>query len=42
MGLCTRGQRVQDIGAGTGVLPRNFSRYGAEFVGTDVSENQIA
>ena len=25
----------------TGVLPRNMSKYGAEFVGTDISENQI-
>ncbi len=25
----------------TGVLPRNMSKYGADFVGTDISENQI-
>ena len=41
MGLCLEGQRVLDIGTGTGVLPRNLYKYGAEFYGADVSENQI-
>ncbi|MCM1165724.1 MAG: class I SAM-dependent methyltransferase [Lachnospiraceae bacterium] len=41
-GLCVSGQRVLDIGTGTGVLPRNMYRYGAKWTGTDVSENQIA
>jgi len=41
MGLCVKGQRVLDIGTGTGVLPRNLYKYGAEFIGVDVSENQI-
>ena len=41
MGLCVKGQRVLDIGTGTGVLPRNLYKYGAEFVGLDISENQI-
>ena len=41
MGLCVKGQKVLDIGTGTGVLPRNLYKYGAEFVGTDISENQI-
>ena len=41
LGLCTRGQKVLDIGTGTGVLPRNMYRYGACFTGTDISENQI-
>lgn len=41
MGLCTKGQKVLDLGTGTGVLPRNMYRYGAEFTGTDISENQI-
>lgn len=41
-GLCVKGQRVLDIGTGTGVLPRNMYKYGAEFVGTDISGNQIA
>lgn len=40
-GLCIKGQRVLDIGTGTGVLPRNMYRYGAKWVGTDISENQI-
>ncbi len=40
-GLCVRGQRVLDLGTGTGVLPRNMVRYGAKWTGTDISENQI-
>jgi len=41
MGLCVKGQRVLDLGTGTGVLPRNLYKYGAEFIGSDISENQI-
>lgn len=41
LGLCAKGQRVLDIGTGTGVLPRNMYKYGAQFVGLDISENQI-
>lgn len=41
LGLCQNGQRVLDIGTGTGVLPRNMYKYGAEWTGTDISENQI-
>ncbi|MDR2568672.1 MAG: methyltransferase domain-containing protein [Oscillospiraceae bacterium] len=41
MGLCVKGQRILDLGTGTGVLPRNLYKYGAEFVGADISENQI-
>ncbi len=39
--LCKDGQRVLDIGTGTGVLPRNMYKYGANWIGTDISENQI-
>jgi SAM-dependent methyltransferase len=42
IGLCTKGQNVLDLGTGTGVLPRNMARFGAKFVGADISENQIA
>ncbi len=41
LGLCRDGQKVLDIGTGTGVLPRNMYRYGAKWIGTDISENQI-
>lgn len=41
-GLCVSGQRVLDLGTGTGVLPRNMYEYGAKWTGIDVSENQIA
>lgn len=40
-GLCVKGQTVLDLGTGTGVLPRNLCRYGAKFIGIDISENQI-
>jgi 2-polyprenyl-3-methyl-5-hydroxy-6-metoxy-1,4-benzoquinol methylase len=42
IGLCTSGQRVLDVGTGTGVIPRNMYKYGAVFTGADISENQIA
>ena len=42
LGLCVKGQRVLDLGTGTGVLPRNMAVYGASFVGADPSEPQIA
>lgn len=40
-GLCTKGQRVLDIGTGTGVIPRNMYHYEAKWTGTDISDNQI-
>lgn len=39
--LCRDGQKVLDIGTGTGVLPRNMYKYGAKWVGTDISATQI-
>lgn len=41
LGLCKEGQKVLDIGTGTGVLPRNLYSHGADFTGIDISENQI-
>lgn len=38
---CINGQSVLDVGTGTGVLPRNMYRYGAKWIGTDISANQI-
>lgn len=40
-GLCIKGQRVLDLGTGTGVLPRNLYSYGASWTGIDISEEQI-
>lgn len=40
-GLCVNGQKVLDLGTGTGVLPRNMYRYGAVWTGTDISPEQI-
>lgn len=39
--LCIKGQKVVDLGTGTGVLPRNMYQYGADWIGVDISENQI-
>ena len=41
LGLCRDGQKVLDIGTGTGVIPRNMYHYGAKWTGTDIAENQI-
>lgn len=42
LSLGIQGQKVLDIGTGTGVLPRNMYAYGADWTGADISENQIA
>ena len=41
LGLCIDGQKVLDLGTGTGVLPRNMYRFGAKWLGTDISPEQI-
>lgn len=41
LGLCVKGQKVLDMGTGTGVIPRNMYRYGAKWIGTDISQEQI-
>ena len=41
LGVCKEGQRILDIGTGTGVLPRNLYSHGGKWVGTDIAENQI-
>ncbi len=38
----TKGQKILDLGTGTGVLPRNMYPYGADWTGIDIAENQIA
>ena len=40
-GIGIKGQKVLDLGTGTGVLPRNMHRFGAEWTGTDISPEQI-
>jgi SAM-dependent methyltransferase len=35
------GQKILDLGTGTGVLPRGMYRYGGKWLGTDISEAQI-
>lgn len=41
LGLCVTGQNILDLGTGTGVLPRNMSKFGAKWTGADISANQI-
>ena len=41
LGIGIKGQRVLDIGTGTGVIPRNMYRFGADWTGADISEGQI-
>ncbi len=40
--LCINGQKVLDIGTGTGVLPRNMYQFGGVWTGVDIQENQIS
>ena len=40
-GLCVNGQKVLDLGTGTGVLPRNMYKFGAKWTGTDITPEQI-
>lgn len=42
LGVCQNGQRVLDLGTGTGVLPRNLYHLGARWIGTDLSSEQIS
>lgn len=41
LGCCVENQLVLDLGTGTGVLPRNMHKFGAKWIGCDISENQI-
>ena len=40
-GLCRTGQKVLDVGTGSGVLPRSMFPYGARWTGIDISPEQI-
>jgi len=41
IGVGLRGQRILDLGTGTGVLAREFARQGCQASGTDISAQQI-
>ena len=41
LNIGVNGQKILDLGTGTGVLPRNMYKFGGEWIGTDISENQI-
>ena len=40
-GVGLAGQKILDLGTGTGVLARRFARQGCDVIGTDVSPEQI-
>ncbi len=42
MGIGKPGQRILDLGSGTGVLPRHLYAQGVRFTVTDISPEQIA
>ena len=42
LGVGRAGQRILDLGTGTGVLAREFARRGAKVCGIDISPQQIA
>ena len=42
LGIGHEGQKILDLGTGTGVFPRAMYKYGAKFTGIDISEEQIA
>ena len=37
LGVGRDGQKILDIGTGTGILPLNMAKYGGEYVGADLS-----
>jgi SAM-dependent methyltransferase len=41
LGVGRSGQRVLDLGTGTGVLARQFARQGCKVSGTDIAPNQV-
>lgn len=41
LGIGIAGQRILDLGTGTGVIPRALSSHRVKFVGTDISKEQI-
>lgn len=42
LGVGRAGQRILDLGTGTGVMARGFARRGASVTGIDNAENQVA
>jgi 2-polyprenyl-3-methyl-5-hydroxy-6-metoxy-1,4-benzoquinol methylase len=42
LGIGQPGQRILDLGTGTGVLARAFAKRGAVVTGVDIAANQIA
>jgi len=41
LGIGHKDQKILDLGTGTGVLPRAMYKYGAQFTGIDIAEEQI-
>ena len=36
-----QGQKILDLGTSTGVIPRGMYKYGGQWIGTDIAEEQI-
>lgn len=41
LGVGRDGQKILDIGTGTGILPLNMAKYGGEYIGADLSAEMI-
>ena len=41
LGIGTKGSKWLDLGTGTGVVPREMAKYGADIVAVDISKEQI-
>ena len=41
LGVGIKGQRILDLGTGTGVMARQFKKQGCDVIGTDISEEQV-
>ena len=40
-GMGIQGQKILDLGTGTGVIPRDMYKYGGQWIRTDIAEEQI-
>lgn len=41
LGVGLKGQKILDLGTGTGVMARQFAKQGCDVIGTDISKEQV-